>query len=306
MRRLCKNNNGDYMTNEHLVALIQNHKDEAENMLELWKNNQGFIYMSAKHYSGREDVEDLMQVGYIGLCEAVDHYDAREGVQFITYAAFWVKQAMRRHVMSNGSLLRVPEYMAQQLTRYRQLILEYKKRFGREPAQREIRALLDVSWEMLERIEKAAVASNVGSLDAPIKDADGELTVGDVVADSEDLEQDILDRVWQEELEAIIWPMVDELPDEQPAVIRARFQEGKTREEVGEDIGTTGSHVRTLEENALRKLRSSRCVKQLRPFVEDLAMPLAYQGGISAFRRTGTSSTERAVLRLINQQEKWN
>ena len=293
--------NRERMSNEQLVILIQDHINEADNMLELWENNRGFIYKMARQYSGYEDIEDLLQVGYIGLCEAVDHYNASEGVLFLSYASFWIRQAMRRHIVNNGSSLRIPEYMANHLFKYRRLLPEYEKKFGREPTRREIRALLGVSWEMLEGIEKAAVSSNPGSIDIPIEGTDG-LTVADSVAAPDNLEKDMLDKIWQEELGAKIWPLVDSLPDEQPAVIRARFQEGKTLEETGAEIGLDRNRARSIENKALRTLRNSKYTKQLRPFIEDLAMPLAYRGGTGAFRMTGTSSTERAVLKLLNWQ----
>ena len=76
------------MTNEELVIRIQNHIDEADNMLQLWQQNTGLIATIAKKYSGYEDFDDLMQEGYIGLCNAVTAYNLEEGARFSTYAAF--------------------------------------------------------------------------------------------------------------------------------------------------------------------------------------------------------------------------
>ena len=79
------------MTNEQLVIRIKAGIDVANNMLQLWQQNQGYITSIAKRFQGYEDKEDLMQQGYIGLCNAVDGYNPDEGVLFLTYAGFWIR-----------------------------------------------------------------------------------------------------------------------------------------------------------------------------------------------------------------------
>ena len=96
------------MDNEQLVARIQAGEDEAENMMRLWQQNRGFIAKIARQYAGRAEMEDLEQEGYIGLCEAVRHYDPDKGVPFINYAAFWIRQAMRRYADVCGAAVRLP------------------------------------------------------------------------------------------------------------------------------------------------------------------------------------------------------
>lgn len=283
------------MTNEQLVALVQDHINEAENMLELWQQNRAFVYMLARRFSGCEELDDLMQVGYIGLCEAVSHYDGREGVQFINYAAFWIRQAMQRHIVNNRSPIRIPAHAAELVSKYNRMRSEFQKTYGREPRRDEIRSFLEISWEQLDNLEKAAVSADMRSLDAPMGE-DGEFTMCDTVAASEDLEEGVLDRVQQEELEAVIWPLVDSLDGEQPAVIRMRYKDGKTLEESGQEIGYTREKARQLEAKALRNLRGYKYREKLKPFWEELALPAAYHGSVGSFERTWTSSTERAAL----------
>ena len=85
------------MTNEQLAARIKAGEDEAGNMLKLWQQTEGFIAKLAMKYQGRAEFEDLKQEGYIGLCEAVRQYAPDRGVPFLNYAAFWIRQAMRRY-----------------------------------------------------------------------------------------------------------------------------------------------------------------------------------------------------------------
>ncbi len=88
------------MDNEQLVARIQAGEDVAGNMLKLYDQNRGFLTSMAKKYQGLAEMDDLLQEGYIGLSEAVDHFDADRGVSFIHYAAFWIRPGMRRMSMS--------------------------------------------------------------------------------------------------------------------------------------------------------------------------------------------------------------
>ena len=79
------------MSNEQLVASIRADENVAENMLQLWKQNKAFIGMLATKYMAYAEIENLKQEGYIGLCEAVSHYDLKQEIAFITYAGFWIK-----------------------------------------------------------------------------------------------------------------------------------------------------------------------------------------------------------------------
>lgn len=99
------------MTNEQLVANVQAGVDVAENMLQLWQQNQGIIGKIACRYSSYEDIEDLKQQGYIGLCDAVRGYRPEEGVKFITYATFWIRQSIQRYVEECSVVVRIPSGM---------------------------------------------------------------------------------------------------------------------------------------------------------------------------------------------------
>ena len=90
--------NRERLTNEQLVTLIRAGENEADNMLKLWQQNQGYIGKIAMSYQAYEDIEDLKQQGYIGLCHAVNSYRPDEGVLFMSYAAFWIRQSMQRYI----------------------------------------------------------------------------------------------------------------------------------------------------------------------------------------------------------------
>lgn len=156
------------MDNEQLAARIRAGENEAANMLTLWEQNKGFINKMALKYSGYAEIDDLMQEGYLGLCEAVRHYDAEQGASFIHYAAFWIKQTMQRYVDNCGSVVRIPPGARQEIRQYEKVKREYRKYYGMWPSEYALCALLDVEPEKLLSIQKAAQMGRIQSLSAPI------------------------------------------------------------------------------------------------------------------------------------------
>ena len=135
------------VTNEQLVALIRAGENEADNMLKLWNRNKGFVFKTAKKYSGYAEMDDLMQEGYLGLCEAVRYYDAEKGVPFINYAALWIRQVMQRYIDNSGNVVRIPVHIGALVRKYKKLKSEYIKYYGMEPTDHEMSAFLVVSEE---------------------------------------------------------------------------------------------------------------------------------------------------------------
>lgn len=85
------------ISNENLVRRIQNGKETAANMAQLWQQTKAFIAMIARKYTGYAEFDDLVQEGYLGLYEAVNHYDTARGIPFINYACLVEKVfTMRR------------------------------------------------------------------------------------------------------------------------------------------------------------------------------------------------------------------
>lgn len=285
------------MTNEQLVLRIQAGENEAENMLELWQQNKGFIYKMAIKYKGYAEIEDLLQEGYIGLCYAVQHYNADQYSSFIHYAAFWIKQVMLRYIDNCCSVVRIPVNARNEILQYKKIHSEYRKWYGKEPTDREMRAFLGVSIEKLESIKKNALAVTVRSLDEPIGGEDEDILLSDTLSSDQELEEDIIKRLDTAAMTEALWSAVDELPDNMPEVLRHRYQDNMTRNEVGQQLGITASQAGTIEYKALRKLRIPSKCEQFRGYYEQYisASPI-YHVGVERFNRTWTSSVEAVVL----------
>ena len=117
----------------------------------------------------------------------------------------------------------------------------------------------------------------------------------------------LADKVEAGELQRILWSEVDELPDELPEVIRARFQRGETLQSIGTYMGVSLERVRQIESKALRELSKPHRCRKLRQFLPAETERQAYRHvGISEFNRTWTSSTEFAAVMLETCRKKQN
>lgn len=285
-------------SNEQLVIQIKAGIDVADNMLQLWQQNNGYIAAIAKRFRGYEDMEDLMQQGYIGLHRAVDGYNQEEGVSFINYAGYWIRQSMQRYIEDCGSVVRIPVNLRTKIGQYKKLTISFQSTFGRKPTDREACYYLGVGCERLEDIKKAVAMDDMGSLDVPIGESD-EGSMYDLLPGQESQEEEIVDRLQDEQLRDTLWSMVDDLPGQQPAVIRMRYLEGKTLKETGEAAGLTVEQTRQMQSKALHSLRDPRRTRVLRELVYGDTYSKALKGnGVEHFNRTWTSSTERAALDL--------
>ena len=113
-------------TNECIVVAVQAGDNEAENMLQLWRQNKGFIAMMARRYSAGAEMEDLEQEGYVALCEAVQHYDPDRGKSFIGYAAFYIKRRMRI-CADNSRTVRLSFNAGDEVWQYQKIMREYRQ-----------------------------------------------------------------------------------------------------------------------------------------------------------------------------------
>ena len=290
------------MDNEQLVARIQAGDNEAENMLQLWKQNKGFIAMIARRYSAGAEMEDLEQEGYIALCEAVRHYDPDRGMSFISYAAFWIKRRMRI-CADNSRTVRLSFNAGDEVRQYQKIMREYRQEYGCDPSDWELCGFLYVSREKLDQIRKAAQMGNIRSLDEPVQGTDGDISIGDTVASGEDMEEDTIREIDKERMKRELWIAVDQLPGDLPAAVRLRYENGLTLEKTGQALGVNRERARQLESKAFRILRQPhRCRTFWAYFEEYLSAAPIHHVGVSSFRTTWTSEVEREALRWAEKE----
>ena len=284
------------VTNEQLVALIRAGENEAGNMLQLWQQNRGFVYKMARMFSSYAEMDDLMQEGYLGLCEAVRYYDAEKGVPFINYAALWIRQVMQRYIDNTGNAVRIPVHIGALVRKYKKLKSEYFKYYGMKPSDRELSAFLGASEEKLEDVKKSARMGQIRSLSEPLGEEE-DYTLADTVASSENLEENLARKIDRERMIQSVWIEVGHLPENQAALLRWRFWEGKTLKETGERMGVSIEAARQLQNKAMRTLRLPKRYGRFRAYHEEYLAPAAvHHVGVKRFQETWTSEVEREVL----------
>ena len=289
-------------TNECIVAAVQAGDNEAENMLQLWRQNKGFIAMMARRYSAGAEMEDLEQEGYIALCEAVQHYDPARGMSFISYAAFWIKRRMRI-CADNSRTVRLSFNAGDEVRQYQKIMREYRQEYGCDPSDWELCGFLYVSREKLDQIRKATQMGNIRSLDEPVQGMDGDISIGDTVASGEDMEEDIIREIDKERMSKELWLAVDQLPGDQPAVLRMVYRDGMTRIKAGDVLGYGNGKVGIEERRALNALRRPHRCKKFRVYFEEyLSAAPVHHVGVQRYLETWESEVEREALRWAEKE----
>lgn len=282
-------------SNEELVAAIQN--GEKDRIAQLWAQVESFVKQQANRWTCYAEFEDLTQEGYLILLEVVKSYDASKGAKFITWLGNGLAWGWRRWISTNIAGVHIPAHMAERLFLYDKVCKEWKKQTGNDPTTEQLCYLMKCSRSELQAVKDTAKRVSVVSLQERIGE-DEYIELQDTITDCEDFTETVLDSYQREELKAAIWPIVDTLEGMQGAVLRQRYEQGRTFDETGAALGISRERCRQIEEKALRVLRRPKNRKTLQPFYDDIQASYAMKGtGISTFTLTWTSATEREAIR---------
>ena len=208
----------------------------------------------AKKYQNKGcPLEDLIQESSIGLMKAVDRFDWRRGFKFSTYACWWIKQAVRRHVASHSASIRLPSHAKGLLWKARKMRDEYEEEFGTVPTQQELAELLGVTLDSLKAITAAAVTPV--SIDARVRFRGGGggegRSIGEMIPDTKDWDMGKdLDKV---RIACLVKGAMSTLTEREEKIIRLRFG-------ISEDPNdSTKGPITQKEIKRLKKLSKVRC-----------------------------------------------
>jgi RNA polymerase sigma-B factor len=203
----------------------------------------------AKRFKDRgEPLEDLIQVGSVGLLKAIDRFDLERGVEFSTYATPTIVGELKRHFRDKGWAIRVPRRLQELSLRLNKVVAQLTQDLGRVPTVMEIARYANVSEdEVLEALESGQAYSTT-SLDAPSGEEDDAPMRMDRIG-----EQDL--RLDNLEYFASLAPLIEQLPERERAILYLRFFRGKTQSQIAEQVGISQMHVSRLLARILSFLR---------------------------------------------------
>ncbi len=235
--------------------------------------NLRLVVKIAQDYSGYGlPLADLISEGNIGLMKAVERFDPKKGGKLSTYAAWWIKQSIKRALANQSKTIRLPVHMVDKIAKMRRISSMLAEALGREPTDDELSEELGLPRRKLAMLKQASQRPT--SLDAPVND--GEATryseiIGDERAD------DPLEALSDKNLHGELDDLLSVLDQRERRIIDERFGLGgrkpMTLEEVGREFGVTRERIRQLQNVALSKMRRAlrRKEKPLPPAVEGLA-----------------------------------
>ncbi|MDH4202499.1 MAG: RNA polymerase sigma factor RpoD/SigA [Phycisphaerae bacterium] len=237
---------------ELAIAVLEENDPYARERLV--RSNLRLVVNIAKKFSGRGlTLGDLIEEGNLGLLRAVDTFDPDHGVRFSTYSAWWIKQAIKRAILSNSQPIHIPTYMVELINQWRQVYAEQELRLGRTVSLdematamkvplRKARAIRDIVTVVDNGFQRDSDEENAGLDEAIIDDT--------IVTPEEDLGTN-------EELQKAL-ELLDEIEPREAEVLRLRFGldgvEPLTLKQIGKQLGLTRERVRQLQQNALAQL----------------------------------------------------
>jgi len=190
-------------------------------------------------------LEDLIQESTLGLMQAVDRFDWRRGFKFSTYACWWIRQAVRRHVASHSASIKLPNHARGMLWQASQLRKEYIESFGGEPTVEEIASVLGVRAQTLRSLQQSA--STPVSLDKKVgNDESGGRRLYEIIPDTKKSIDDILA---QEDLVRLVKNALRELSPREEKVLRLRFGIME-RHDDSANFPITTEEIQALEERS--------------------------------------------------------
>ena len=249
------------------VVAAEARKGDEDAFRKLIESNLRFVVFMAKKYArSGYPIHELINEGNLGLIEAARRFDPDRDVRFITYASWWIRQAILAAIAHYGQVFSVPPKLKHELYRFHSNVRLLTQELGHLPSVEEISEGLDMTEAGVQRLMEA-VPSEI-SLSAPLGN-DSELQIGDLIADPNIAPLD--KALMAESFERQLQELLDQLDDKERVIIEGRFGlrggEGKTLAELGEELNLSRERIRQIQASALEKLRRSQRASQLRGYL---------------------------------------
>ncbi|MEN9787747.1 MAG: hypothetical protein RLZZ299_3011 [Pseudomonadota bacterium] len=201
-----------------------------------------------RRFPAHIEVDELVNIGMLGLIDAIDRFEASRGVPFKSYAEIRIRGAI---VDALREADWIPRSVRRRFARIDTTRRELRVRLARDPTREEMAQALEMSVDEYDDLVGGAEIKHVVSLDAPVGD-DGAAALVEHVADEED---PFIDRWIAEETREHISALIQKLPEKERAVVALYYQRGMNLKEIGDILGVTESRVCQLRGQAVRRLQ---------------------------------------------------
>jgi len=212
---------------------------------------------------------DVISEGNIGLMTAVDRFDPSKGAKLSTYAAWWIRQSIKRALSNQGKTIRLPVHLGDKISKMRRVALQMSEELGREPTDDELGEEIGIASGKVSQLKTVSIRP--ASLDAPISDDDS-TEFGESIGDEET--RTPFELLRDKDLHNEVGGLFEVLDDREKKIISQRFGfdggKQKTLEEIGRKLRVSRERIRQLENIALSKLR-----RALRQREYPIGLPLA-------------------------------
>lgn len=252
---------------EEKQLAIKAKEGDKEALKKLVEGNLRFVVNVAKNFMGwGVPLTDLIAAGNLGLIEAAKRFDPDREVKFISYAVWWIRQAIMQTIFQQTGAVRIPIKESLFISKVKEVYENLKEKKGREPSIEEIAKEVDANPKKVR--QALQIVRMPYSLDMPMGEEE-DITLLDLLSKkgTEDVEKEVVEESLHKEL----IKLMKGLDIREREIIKHRFglegEEPKTLNEVGEMLGISRERVRQLESRALKKLRALAMKRHLKDFL---------------------------------------
>lgn len=285
----------DLLTPQQEVELAERiKKGDPEARSHMIRANLRLVVKIAQDYANYGlPLLDLISEGNIGLMKAVERFDPNKGGKLSTYAAWWIKQSIKRALANQSKTIRLPVHMVDKISKMRRVAMAMSEELGREPTDDELSEEIGIDRGKLSQLKVASMRP--ASLDAPISDDDS-TEFGEIVGDEN--AQTPFDLLSHKNMHSQLDGLLTVLDERERKIIDARFglngQKARTLEEVGQEFGVTRERIRQLQNIALRKLRRALQKKE-----DPIPKALRNAGGKKGRKKKKSTDPASALLEAL-------